>query len=617
MFKKINIGPKYFLVLIFISIVPLGIISTFNYYYSKSQLEKSTVGNMRAINDSRVAHINDLVQLRQEQAKILAGTYVCRQLRAEGANSPEIVSAIQYHIESIYGELQTHPRSEYHDIDRKSAIENISVWDIHGNIIANTNRALIGNKMPFKFLYILHDKGAYFKGFEKDLLTGKKFLTVLEGVRNWDSGEYAGVVFLKMKAEALHDITTAREGLGGTAETYLVDNENFMITESRFVEDAVLKVQVDTEGTKACFENRKAPKIYRNYMGNLVLGVQRYLPDEQWCLLTEIDAGEAFAPVIVFRNRILVVLGCLVIIVVILVHLSGRTFILPIVQLRDASLKVARGDYQAQVDINDEDELGELAKAFNQMTKILGNTTSQLREKNKILEEQKEELKKFDQLKSEFVSMVSHELRTPMAIIKGSISQLLEEAKGETKELLEIALRNINRLVNLINNLLDLSKIEAGKIELHREKVNIAAIIRDVCLGFQPEARRKNIEIRYRASRENIEADIDKDKIIQVFINLTNNALKFVDKGYIELSVEEQPSRIVCAVTDTGKGISREDQQKVFNKFQQFGRKSSAGVKGTGLGLSICKGLIELHGGDIWLESEEGKGAKFLFSLPK
>ena len=276
--------------------------------------------------------------------------------------------------------------------------------------------------------------------------------------------------------------------------------------------------------------------------------------------------------------------------------------------------------YDVDAPISGSDELGDLSRAFNQMTKVLSVTTTQLKEKNKILEEQKEELKKFDQLKSEFVSIVSHELRTPMSIIKGSLSQLLDVGTHTSREvaekLLTLSLKNVNRLTHLVNNLLDLSKIEAGKIELHKDWVDFVTLAKEVSHGFVAQAAEKNIEIRERFSSETIMVYVDKDKMIQVLMNLIGNSMKFVEKGFIQIVIEEKLETVVCAIEDSGRGIAAEDLPKVFGKFKQFGQQEGA-VKGTGLGLSISKGLVELHKGTIWVESELGVGTKFIFEFPK
>lgn len=621
MFRQLKLGLKFFLSLVLISIIPLSIITFFNYFQIKDQLKKTTIENLRAINDSRVAHINHLVQLRQEQAKQLAGTYVVRQLDPQGGNSSTVVELIQKTVESVFQEIKKTPRSDYRYIDQQSAIENISVWDIHGQIIANTDSRLIGRRMPFEFLHRLYEKGAYFQGFERDNFTGEKFLTILEGVRNWDTGEYSGVVFLKTNAKILNDITGVQEGLGRTGETYILDRDRYMITESRFVPQAVLRLRVNTKAADMCFAGQRADVLYPSYRDKEVIGVYEYLPDQQWCIITEIESQEALDSVIAFRQRVLVVFAGLIPLIFVLVYFASRIFVRPILKMRDASFKVAKGDYQTLTNITNQDEIGDLSRAFNQMTKVLASTTAQLKEKNKILEQQKEELKKLDQLKSDFVSMVSHELRTPMAIIKGSLSQLLDQTAENTQEivdrLLHLSLGNVNRLTTMINDLLDLSKIEAGKVEIRKKPIDINGVIKEVYHSFEAQAKGRGIDLRYRFSHERIIVDADRDKVVQIFMNLVGNALKFTQQGFIEIAAQEQQAIVQCVVQDSGPGISPEDVKKVFSKFQQFGHRNIHGIKGTGLGLSISKGLVELHGGRIWLESQVGVGTQFIFILPK
>ena len=619
MLKKLKLGQKFFLTLIAISVVPLLIISVSNYYYLKNELRQKTIGTLTTLNDSGAKHINQVIQLRQEQAKELAGTYLVRQLAANGVNPDQVLNVLQAAIESIFGELKSETSSDYKNIDTTSDIVNISVWDSHGNVVANTDRSLIGRTMSAEFLQILYEKGAYFMGFDKDPLTGANLLTILEEIHNWETNEYAGVVLLQFSAKVLNDVTAARQGMAKTVETYIVDKKKRMITDSRFVKNAILKTQVETSATQACFAQKPSSVMYKNYQAHWVLGTQQYLPDQQWCILTEIGAQEAFQPVSTFRNQIVIILVILILFILFFVKSAGQRFIAPITMLRDAALKVARGNYDVQIQSPSQDEIGELSSTFNQMTKILASTTTQLLEKNKLLENQKEQLKKFDQLKSEFVSTVSHELRTPMTIIKESIAQLLEEEnipRQEKNLLLTMAINNINRLANLINNLLDLSKIEAGKVELHKQKFNLANLVQEVCKIFEAAAHKKGIAIRWASSPETIEIFADRDKLTQVFMNLIGNSMKFVEKGYIEVAAIAEDTHVKCIVADTGPGITKENLQKVFNKFQQFGHQAAGGVKGTGLGLSICKGLIDLHGGEIWVESEAGRGTSFIFTLP-
>lgn len=239
----------------------------------------------------------------------------------------------------------------------------------------------------------------------------------------------------------------------------------------------------------------------------------------------------------------------------------------------------------------------------------------------KELEKKNKELQKLDDLKSEFINTVSHELRTPLTTIREVVSQILEGILGSTtpkqREFLSICLEDVDRLKRIIDNLLDISKFEAGEVKLKREEVDIVTLAKGVIATFSPKAKSMNIEIREDFPQQKAIGYVDKDKIIQVFTNLVGNALKFCDKGYIQISIMDKPEYVECCVSDTGRGISEDDLPKVFSKFQQFNRIDSPGEKGTGLGLSISKSIIELHNGKIWVESKLNQGTKFTFTLPK
>jgi len=268
-----------------------------------------------------------------------------------------------------------------------------------------------------------------------------------------------------------------------------------------------------------------------------------------------------------------------------------------------------------------QEEISRLKKELEDKEWASRKTNEGIKILYKELEKKNEELKKLDELKSDFISNVSHELRTPLTTIREVVSQVLDGLLGETtvdqREFLSMCLEDIDRLRRIIDNLLDISKIEAGKVKLKRELVNIADLARKVCSTFTPRAKAKGLEIKAVSSGEDIEIYVDRDKVIQVFNNLVGNALKFTQEGYIEISVKDFDNRVECCISDTGKGMAQEDVPRVFDKFQQFGRQAGPGEKGTGLGLSIAKGIVELHKGDIWIESRLNEETKFKFTLPK
>lgn len=239
----------------------------------------------------------------------------------------------------------------------------------------------------------------------------------------------------------------------------------------------------------------------------------------------------------------------------------------------------------------------------------------------KELEEKNKELQELDRLKSDFISTVSHELRTPLAITKEGIALIQDGVLGEVNEkqakVLATAKDSIDRLARLITSLLDISKIEAGRGEVKKSLISVTKIVEQVVSFFESKANDKGLEIRTNLPEAGVDAYADNDKIVQVFTNLINNAIKFTDEGYIEVSVEEKEDEIECSVEDTGKGVPKESIPKMFVKFQQIDRVHGDGEKGTGLGLSIAKSIVEMHDGEIMVESEENKGTKVIFTLPK
>ena len=231
------------------------------------------------------------------------------------------------------------------------------------------------------------------------------------------------------------------------------------------------------------------------------------------------------------------------------------------------------------------------------------------------------ELTRHDALTSAFVATVSHELRTPLAITSEAIDLVLDDIAGPTtdqqQDVLGAAARNLGRLARIIDDLLDVGRLEAGMMPRDCERVDIVALSRQVVSDLRPQAARKHLELRTAASAERIEVIADPDEVVEIFGNLVANAIRFTEQGHVEVRICERGDAVECVVADTGIGVSAADLPKVFDKFQQFGRVCGPGPKGTGLGLSIAKGLVELHHGTIRAESTVGEGTAFTFVLPK
>jgi signal transduction histidine kinase len=242
-------------------------------------------------------------------------------------------------------------------------------------------------------------------------------------------------------------------------------------------------------------------------------------------------------------------------------------------------------------------------------------------DKNRQLQIANQRLQELDRLKSDFVANVSHELRTPLTAIKGAVDLVLREVPGPlTERQIHYLLRvrsNTQHLTGLIKDLLDLSKIEEGKIELQTERISLGGLIHEVTETLKPIAVEKSIELAVILAAPRL-VWADRDKVTQVLTNLIGNAIKFTPaKGRVTVSSTSKPDDWVrVSVSDTGPGISMDEREKIFDKFYQIAPNRESKPKGTGLGLAISKTLVELHGGQIWVDSERKGGSIFHFTLP-
>ncbi|MFC1508157.1 ATP-binding protein [Candidatus Omnitrophota bacterium] len=233
-----------------------------------------------------------------------------------------------------------------------------------------------------------------------------------------------------------------------------------------------------------------------------------------------------------------------------------------------------------------------------------------------------EEVKKLSQLKLDFISTVSHELRSPLSSVREATNLLLDKIPGkinsEQERFLTIAKNNIDRVLRLINELLDVSKLEAGKIDMQRNYQDICSVAKNAYETLRMDADKKSVKLSLKMPDEKINMWFDRDQIIRVFVNLIGNAIKCTQQnGMVNIKLEDLDKFIEVSVIDNGRGIAEEDIENVFNKFYSVVKVKSEGIKGTGLGLPIAKEIVELHRGRIWVNSELGRGTRFSFTLPK
>ena len=279
----------------------------------------------------------------------------------------------------------------------------------------------------------------------------------------------------------------------------------------------------------------------------------------------------------------------------------------PIKQMDERSRQIGAGDFSHRVEVPNKDELGTLAANLNRMSQELGRLYQQLEAANRH--------------KSEFLANMSHELRTPLNAIIGFSEVLDEHMFGELNAKQDEYVRDIHssglHLLSLINDILDLAKVEAGRMELSLSTFNVPAALENAITLVRERAARHGVTLNMQVDEALDSITGDERKFKQILLNLLSNAVKFTPAGgKVELRGKQLPDCVEVSVTDTGIGISAADQALIFEEFRQVGGDYAGKPEGTGLGLTLARKFVEMHGGRIWVESELGKGSTFSFTVP-
>ncbi|MDP4144517.1 MAG: HAMP domain-containing sensor histidine kinase [Bacillota bacterium] len=280
----------------------------------------------------------------------------------------------------------------------------------------------------------------------------------------------------------------------------------------------------------------------------------------------------------------------------IIYYFSQKILIKPLKEINNVADKIAKGEVDKRVKLESNDEIGELAYSFNSMA---------------------DSLEKVEYNRREFLSNVSHEIRSPITSIRGFIGGILDGVipKDKEKYYLSLTYQEIERLTRLVNDLLDLSAIESGKLKLNTEKVNISEIIRLTVIKFETKIMEKGIKVDVCFNDENIYSVVDRDRITQVITNLIDNAVKYViEGGYIRISTRFKGGKVYISIFNNGPAIPEEDLKYIWDRFYKVDKSRTSKVS-TGLGLPIVRSILTQHEEDIWVENKKNGGVEFTFTL--
>ncbi|WP_366923330.1 cell wall metabolism sensor histidine kinase WalK [Metallumcola ferriviriculae] len=388
------------------------------------------------------------------------------------------------------------------------------------------------------------------------------------------------------------------------AEIWLVDSEGRVYLDSRPGEEQWFSNHLGAEDMARVLRANVVTRT--GFFGNrfdvavISVGIPLFLEDEV--------AGAIFlhSPIYGIEstlqqvNRLILIAAIITSIFAVLIgYFMSRRISSPLQEISHAALQMADGDFNKQVTVNSEDEIGRLAESFNYMA---------------------QQLQQLEDMRREFIANVSHELRSPLTSIKGFVSGMLDGTinGSDQHRYLQIVSSETNRLSRLVNDLLDLARIEAGKVELSWQRVELNRLLRGVILKFIPRVEEKQLEVSLDTKEDEVWVTTDPDRLEQIIVNLLDNALRFTPSGKsITVAVESKAEKILISVEDEGTGIPPEQLKDIWERFHKADKARTRSKGGTGLGLAIVKKLVQAMDETITVESEQGQGSRFTFTVSK
>ncbi len=631
--KGLRIGTKFILWFLLIALVPLGIATYISYTTARRVLEREATAGLLAIADHKAYQVAVFLEEKIKSADTLShmsDTVYAMESFSDAYKSCGIASP-------MYGEVEDEYRPFLTYYQKSSGFDNLFLINPAGDIVFSVEgskrrkslyeAALFGgSELSKAFIEAKENSKVSISDFEYSPELKRGLLYIAAPV--FKGPELIGVVVLQMSNLGVYPIVQDYSNLGQTGETMIVatlDGKPVFINPLRSDPAAAFKKEISHKSKSGriiqkCLRGQKGVGIYTHYRGRKALTVWRYLPAFRWGLIVKMDTDEIFSSARELRRMLLLISVVLFLLVTIMAVAAAHTISSPIRTLTITSSAIAGGNLSARAKVAADDEIGELADAFNRMADNLVEAKANVEQKKEELEEQKRLLEEANKELDSFVYTASHDLRAPLRGISSFASFLQEDYKDKLDKEGQDYLREIregaNRMNELIEDLLTLSRI--SRIRNPYEDVNINELVDSILKRIEYDIQASNVDLKVQPDMPIVRCD--RIKMGEVFLNLINNAIKFSSKNNkenpkVEVGYIDEDKFYKFYVKDNGIGIDPKYRDQIFGIFKRL--HNAKEYEGTGAGLSIVKRVVDDHGGSIWVESELGKGATFYFTIPK
>ncbi|VFQ44421.1 response regulator [Desulfoluna butyratoxydans] len=650
---------------LFLSLTIVSLVGYIGYHQATDALKASVFDRLDTVATFKAGELNRWVEDRMLDVAFFASLSDVR--------GPAEILLTHPSSDPAYGKAHADLAHVMDDIlvGRSDPEEIFILSAVGGQILVSTDSSQEGMYRPKDIYFSRGLQGNAIQGVYASPMTLKPTLTLATPLFDGAGERRLGVLAAHMNLRHMDQIVRNAEGLGQSGESYLVDSLNVFVSADRFGRLEFPR-GIHTEGIDTAVSGLNGSGIYENYAGVKVIGVYRWLEERQLALLVEMSLEEAFAPARRLARNIIVVGVVSAWLLALGIYALARQIARPIRTIADTAVQVARGDLDSTVPVPTEDEVGRLARSFNRMVaevkkhrdhlefrvaertadlkevnarlqheiavrkeaegevralnegleQRVQDRTSELSVANALLQRAKESAEAASQAKGRFLANMSHELRTPLNIILG-FSHLLNRDERTTPDQ-QASLKTITRsgehLLALINDILEMSKIEAGRTTLKKQSFDLHLALEGIESMMRSRAEAKGLALTVETS-----VDLpryircDETKLRQVLVNLLGNAVKFTDEGGVTLRVRcgtggPEASRLFFEVEDTGVGIDQGETGIIFDAFSQAGDGETE-REGTGLGLAISKQYVDLMGGQIAAQGLDAGGSLFRFDV--